>query len=108
MRLASQQVATEREQPEHHRVDDHPLGAAVPPGQYIACLPAGSWRAIYIWDAQTQTWKHFFNVSNVPAYVNDPALGGIAQIPQLAGVVLMMNVAVQAPQLKDTPGEVCN
>lgn len=84
-----------------------PLNADVPPAQFIACLPAGSWDAIYIWDAQTQTWKHYFNQSDVPAYVNDVNLGGIAVIPRLSGVVLMMGQAVTNPRLKDSPAESC-
>jgi hypothetical protein len=85
-----------------------PLNGDVSPGQFVACLPAASWEAIYIWDASTQTWKHYFNQSGVPAYVNDPAVGGISTIPRLAGVVLMMEQAVSNPRLKDSPAEACS
>jgi hypothetical protein len=84
-----------------------PLNADVAPGQFVSCLPANSWAAIYIWDAQTQTWKHHFNLADVPAYVNDPQLGGISVIPRLAGVVLIMKQAVSNPRLKDSPAESC-
>jgi len=86
-----------------------PLQADMPPAQFVACLPASSWTAVYIWDAQSQTWKHHFNTgSGTPAYVNDTALGGISVIPRLSGVVLMMAQAVTSPRLKDSPNEACS
>jgi hypothetical protein len=84
-----------------------PLSADTSPGQFVGCLPANSWQAIYIWDAQTQTWKHHFNTASIPAYVNETTLGGISTIPRLAGVVLMMAVAVPNPRLRDSPTEAC-
>lgn len=86
-----------------------PLQADMPPAQFVACLPASSWTAVYIWDAQTQTWKHHFNTgSGAAAYVNDAQLGGITVIPRLSGVVLMMSQAVSNPRLKDSPNEACS
>ncbi len=86
-----------------------PLQADMPPAQFVACLPASSWTAIYIWDAQRQTWKHHFNTGGgTPAYVNDTQLGGISVIPRLSGVVLMMAQAVSNPRLKDSPNEACS
>jgi hypothetical protein len=84
-----------------------PLDDNVTPATFLACLPAGSWDALYTWDAQTQTWKHFFNPADVPAYVNNAQLGGIAEIPRLAGVVLIMGTAVPDPFFKDFPAEAC-
>ena len=84
-----------------------PLQADVAPGTFVSCLPAASWKAIYIWDAQTQTWRHHFNLNSVPAYVNESSVGGITIIPRLAGVILMMGQAVDNPQLKDSPAEAC-
>jgi hypothetical protein len=85
-----------------------PLSADVAPNQFVACLPQGSWVAIYIWDAQNQVWRHHFNTASVPAYVNETNLGGIAIIPRLSGVVLMMSQAVSNPRLKDSPAEACS
>jgi hypothetical protein len=87
-----------------------PLGADVQPAEFVACLPASSWNAIYIWDAQAQTWKHHFNTNGtgVPQYVNQTAVGGILVIPRLSGVILLMNQSVAAPRLKDTNAEACS
>lgn len=84
-----------------------PLNADTTPDQYVACLPAGSWSAVYIWDSQAQTWQHFFNPTGVPAYVNAPSVGGIASVPRFSGVVLIMTQAVAAPHLKDSNAEAC-
>ncbi len=83
-----------------------PLGGAVAPDQFVACLPANSWSAVYIWDGAAQSWQHYFG--GVPAYVNASGAGGISTIPQLSGVVLIMNTAVSNPRLKDTNAETCN
>jgi hypothetical protein len=83
-----------------------PLGGDVPPAAFVECLPAGSWSAVYIWDGTTQTWKHFF--TGVPAYVNNPAGGGISIIPRFSGVVLIMKAAVSNPRLRDTASEPCS
>jgi hypothetical protein len=82
-----------------------PLGADVPPADFVGCLPQGSWSAIYVWDGPNQEWEHFF--ANVPAYVNDPASNGVATIKRFAGVVLIMNQGVSSPRLRDTPNEAC-
>jgi hypothetical protein len=47
-----------------------PLQTDLAPEEYVACLPAGSWSAVYIWDGANQEWQHFFNTAapdNVPA-----------------------------------------
>lgn len=82
-----------------------PLGGNVPPAAFVGCLPANSWSAIYLWDSQSQTWRHYFN--NVPAYVNSADAGGLTTIPRFAGLVLIMNQAVNNPRLRDTAGEPC-
>jgi hypothetical protein len=91
-----------------------PLGSGasdpgVAPDQFVACLPAGSWNAVYIWDGSGQQWLHFFNTSGtgIPAYVNGVNSGGINLIPRFAGVVMIMNQAVSNPRLKDTNNESC-
>jgi hypothetical protein len=85
-----------------------PLNGDVAPDQFVGCLPASSWRAVYIWDSATQTWEHFFNTSaGVPAYVNSAGTGGITAVPRFSGVVLIMNQAVGSPQLKDSNAESC-
>ena len=86
-----------------------PLGGPVAPDQFVSCLPASSWGAIYIWDGATQTWQHFFNTSvdGVPAYVNTSSAGGIVNIPQFSGVVILMKSPVSSPRLKDTNNESC-
>jgi hypothetical protein len=82
-----------------------PLGGDVTPQQYIACLPTNSWNSVYIWEGATQSWKHYLN--GVPAYVNTAAANGITNIQRGAGVVLIMNTAVQNPVLKDSNAETC-
>lgn len=77
-----------------------PLQGDVTPAKYVSCLPAGSWSAVYIWDGANQRWLHFFNTGapqNVPAYVNDPSVGGIVTIKAFAGVAIIMNTAVASP-----------
>jgi hypothetical protein len=86
-----------------------PLGGQVAPDQFIACIPASSWSSMYIWDGATQTWQHYFNTADgVPAYVNSSSAGGIVNIPQLAGVVIMMKSQVANPRLKDSNNEACS
>ncbi len=86
-----------------------PLSADVPPADYVACLPSTSWRGVYIFDAQTQSWRHYFNTAKgIPAYVNRTDLGGIAVVPRLAGVFILMDQQVNSPRLKDSPSESCN
>src|SRR5690606_7279452 len=86
-----------------------PLFADMDPDDYTSCLPDGSWSAIYIWNADNQTWRHYFSESaNVPDYVNNPQVGGIDQIPRLAGVVIIMNHAVANVFVPDNAGEVGN
>ena len=85
-----------------------PLGADTAPDHYISCVPDGSWDAIYIWDAQNQKWEHYFNTSDAPDYINDPAAGGIDLIPRLAGVVVLTSQAVPNAQFLDRPSDTCN
>ncbi|MGE5597211.1 MAG: hypothetical protein ACM3S1_14400 [Hyphomicrobiales bacterium] len=84
-----------------------PLVKDTPPDAYLSCLPSGSWNSLYIWDGANQRWLHFFNPSNVPEYVNDPAVGGIQTIKRFTGVVLLMDQEVQAPNLVDAPEQAC-
>ncbi|MFN0148524.1 MAG: hypothetical protein ACKVT1_18635 [Dehalococcoidia bacterium] len=86
-----------------------PLGGPVAPDQFIACLPSTSWSSVYIWDGAAQTWQHYFNtaVDSVPAYVNTSSAGGIVNIPQFSGVVIIMKTAVSSPRLKDSNNESC-
>lgn len=67
----------------------------VAPATFMRCITVGDWIGIYIWDAPNQQWLHFFNTAtgnprNLPAYLNDPAVGAISTIPQFAGVFLIM------------------
>ena len=85
-----------------------PLNGDIAPDQYIACLPPTSWNAVYIWDGVNQTWLHFFNsAAGVPAYVNAANSGGISAIPRFSGVVILMNLGVSSPRLKDSASEAC-
>ncbi len=86
-----------------------PLFDNLPPQEYLACLPANSWRAIYLWDAATQTWRHYFNTNlGIPAYVNRNDLGGIQIIPQAAGLWIIMVQQVDSPRVKDRASETCS
>ena len=87
-----------------------PLNSDVTPDQYVACLPVGSWNAVYIWDGVNQTWQHYFTTTGanaVPAYVNSSGSGGIVVIPKFSGVVILMQSAVASPRLKDSSSESC-
>ena len=85
-----------------------PTAADVQAKDWVSCLPATSWQSVYIWDAPTQAWKHYFNTSSgVPAYVNQQASGGIGSIPQYSGVVIIMNTAVSGAKLPDSPSQAC-
>lgn len=82
-----------------------PLYEDVAPDAFLGCLPPTSWRALYIWDAPTQTWKHFFNTNDgVPSYVNRSDLGGIVRIPRASGVSLIMNQPVNNAWPRTDPG----
>jgi len=82
-----------------------PLGGDVPPAEFVACLPASSWAALYVWDGERQEWRHFF--PGVPAYVNAGSNSGIDVIKRFSGVVIIMNQAVSTPRLKDNASESC-
>ncbi len=86
-----------------------PLFADMDPEDFTSCLPDGSWQAIYIWNAQTQTWQHYFSDSgSLPSYVNHVEAGGIDEIPQLSGVVIVMNTTVATPFMPDATSQVGN
>ena len=85
-----------------------PLGGDVTPEKWVSCIPASSWRAIYIWDGQNQTWGHYFNTTKgVPSYVNDPKVGGIQTIKRFSGIVMIMDSAVSNPYLPDSASDAC-
>ncbi len=84
-----------------------PLLADTPPEDFLECLPADSWVALYIWDAQNQRWQHYFNPDSTPDYVNDPSTGGIETIKRLQGVVILTSQAVNDAVLKDRPSDTC-
>lgn len=92
----------------------HYVGAirnnSVGPDSFTKCLPSGDWEAIYIWDGPNQQWQHFFNTTRRPAYVNDPAAGGISTIPGFSGVVLIMRLgsSSQSVTLLDSNSETCS
>ena len=92
----------------------HYVGAirpgSVDPANFIKCLPAGDWEAIYIWDGPNQEWEHYFNTSRgVPGFVNSASAGGITQIPGFSGVVLIMRLGAPSQQitLLDANNESC-
>lgn len=85
-----------------------PTAADVQAKDWVSCLPATSWSSVYIWDAPTQAWMHYFNTTaGVPAYVNQQASGGIGSIPRYSGVVVIMNTAVASAKLPDSPSQAC-
>lgn len=85
-----------------------PLHDSVPPADFLACLPPSSWKAIYLYRAETQTWQHYFNPSlGIPAYANRSDLGGIAVIPQTAGLWIIMEQRVDNPFFIDRVTESC-
>ncbi len=85
-----------------------PTGGDLQPQDWVACLPASSWNAIYIWNAPNQTWMHYFNTANVPKFVNATANGGISVIPRFSGVALIMTQAVPTAKLKDSASQTCS
>jgi hypothetical protein len=88
-----------------------PMLGDVSPQHFVACLPAGSWKAVYTWDNRQedqggQRWLHYF--SGVPAYVNSPTVSGITVIQRFAGIALIMNQSVTNPNFPDSSTETCN
>ncbi len=78
-------------------------------GTFVSCLPATSWNAIYVWQADQQQWLHFFNTAKgYPAYINQASTGGITTIPKLAGVVIMMADAQSNATLKSQNSTACS
>lgn len=86
-----------------------PLFGDVVPEKFMSCLPVGSWTAVYLWDSNTQSWRHYFNTNGtgVPAYVNNAAVGGLAVVPRLAGLAVIMNQGVQSPFFPDRQSDIC-
>lgn len=86
-----------------------PLSGDVAPAEFVSCLPADSWDAIYIWNAEKQQWKHYFNATGtVPKYVNDTKAGGIDKLPALSGVVIIMKKSVSGAVVPEAPGQGCS
>ena len=84
-----------------------PLFGSIPPDDFMGCFPDGSWEAIYIWNAETQSWKHYFaETTSLPGYVNHADAGGIDKIPQLSGVVVIMKTQVSNPFVPDDTSQV--
>lgn len=86
-----------------------PIGSQdVQPAEFVACLPAGSWNAIYYYDPFTESWSHWFNTANgYPGYLNQA--GQIATIRSGYGVALFMKNPVSQGQVffRDRAGEPC-
>jgi hypothetical protein len=84
-----------------------PLVGDVEPDDFVGCLPDNSWNAVYIWDPVAQSWEHYFNVDqpNIPDYINNEAVGGIQEIPRLAGVVIIMQQQVQNPFVPESSSQ---
>lgn len=86
-----------------------PLKGDVAPAKYVSCLGT-SWSAVYIWDNRSeaeggQRWQHYLR--GVPDYVNGQSVGGIATVPRLSGVALIMTSAVASPFIPDQNSETC-
>ncbi len=58
--------------------------------QFLRCVPADAWDALYTWSAGEQRWLAWFGAS-VPAYVNRTPEGRATMIPRYSGVYLLMN-----------------
>lgn len=82
-----------------------PMGENTSPTDFLGCLPAGSWQAIYMWDSQGHGWRRHFNTQFVPGYVN--SVNGISMLPRFSGVVLLMNSDVAAPRVRNSPSDTC-
>lgn len=87
-----------------------PISSNVSAEEWVSCLPEQSWDAVYIWQAETQEWKHYFNPdkNNTPNYVNSTNAGGIGSIPRGTGVVMIMSQTVTDAQVADAPGQACD
>jgi hypothetical protein len=87
-----------------------PVSSSVSAEEWVSCLPAQSWDAVYIWQAETQQWKHYFNPgkNNTPTYVNNVNAGGIGTIPRGTGVVMIMSQAVSNATVPDGPAQACD
>jgi hypothetical protein len=84
-----------------------PLVGNVDPDDFAGCLPDDSWSALYIWDPVAQSWEHYFNVEqpSIPDYINNENVGGIQQIPRLAGVVVIMTKQVTNPFVPESSSQ---
>lgn len=86
-----------------------PLFANIEPDDFMECFPDGSWEAIYIWDAENQSWSHYFaEGQGLPGYINHEEVGGIDTIPRLSGLVVIMNTQVTNPFVPDDTSQVGN
>ena len=85
-----------------------PLAGDVTPDHWVSCLPSQSWRAVYMWEPNSQTWRHYFNTEkNIPAYVNNAEVGGIVEIPRLRGLAMIMDQQVDSPFMPDAQTQQC-
>lgn len=85
-----------------------PIGTNVEPDHWVSCLPSDSWRAVYIWETGSQSWRHYFNTEKgIPGYVNSTEVGGINQIPRLVGVAMIMDEQVDSPYMPDSETQEC-
>jgi hypothetical protein len=85
-----------------------PLTGAVSPEKFTSCLPSNSWTSVYLWDRNTQEWKHYFNTTlGVPAFINGADAGGLVIVPRLEGVAMMMAAPVASPFFPDSPNQSC-
>jgi hypothetical protein len=70
-----------------------PFSGDVSPDKFVECLTPTHWKAIYIWEGDQQSWRHYFNTAGngVPSFVNQPDVGGMEVVPQFSGLVLLMH-----------------
>lgn len=85
-----------------------PITSSLPPTEFLKCLPKSSWSALYIWNSSSQEWEHYFNTEfGVPAYVNDPAVRGVAMVPRGSGVMIFSRVDQPDAFFPETVGVEC-
>jgi|GEM_PF-2707698 len=76
---------------------------------FMACVDKDGWIGLYRWDSRSeqeggQRWLHYLN--GVPAYVNDPRVNGMHEIPPYEGLVLITTRAFNT-YFKQSPTDTC-
>lgn len=87
-----------------------PVNGSVSAAEFVSCL-GDSWSVIWMWEADTKTWRWHFpegdGPGQVPPSINDPGGNGIGTIPRGRGVAIYVTENIAGAQIPNKAGEGC-